>query len=311
MGLRVPVGWSQLRRAPDLGLPLSRALAVAPGGRRGGPLVEFGLVQDARTASPSLLPSALLAAVGQSPDSAPRRNAVRLPAQGLQAWRYRQLRPVGIASELTVYTVPTSAGIATIACTADAAACDAIAGTLRLRSARPFPIGPSKAYASSLNASIGQLQQTAGLEEANLQSAQTLAAQGDSADSLSQAYAGAARQLAALDLSPADRGANQRLVGALERAASAYRAAARAATGGDPDAYRAASAAVPRAKAEVNTALAGVRSAGYEPAQSGAGRQDGQPAGEQAGGGDPAPAEPSGAVGDSRSDDPSDDEEEN
>jgi serine/threonine protein kinase len=303
MALRVPAGWSRVARPPNLGVPLSRALAVAPRGRARASLVEFGLVKDAETSSPSLLPTTLLASTGQSPDSAPPRRAVRLPAQGLQAWRYTRLRPVGIPRELTVFTVPTSTGIATIACTAPADTCDSIAGTLRLRDARAYPIGPSSAYASSLNASIGQLQQTASSEEGNLQGAQTLAAQAAAARSLADAYATTARQLAALDLSPADRGANAALVTALRRAAAAYRTAARAATGGNPDAYRAASAAIPGAKANVNAALAGVRNAGYQKAGP-------QEAPSQAGGGDAAPAKPKSDVGDSRSDDPSDDEEE-
>jgi len=353
MELRVPRGWSAVRRPPSLGLPLKRATAVAPRGRGdSGPVVEFGMARGRSAANPSLLPAAFLSSIGRAPDDVPARSAVRLPVQGLQAWRYRDQQPVGVARTVTVYTVPSSAGVATIACAAPpgraaalAATCDAIAGTLRLRHGHAYPVGPSKAYASALNTHIGQLQATVRVQQANLEAAQTLGGQAAADDALAQAYGQAASQLSALKLSPADRDGNARLVTALNDAASAYRKAAQAARGGDADAYRAASAAVPAAVAEVNTALTTVRGSGYQPdgggsasgSTPGGGSTDG---GGSAGastdggsGGDGANGSPDGGsapdgesdssgssspetgsdsgVGDSRSDDPSDDQEEN
>ena len=88
----------------------------------------------------ALLPAGFLDSIGKSTSSVPARSAVRLPAQNLQAWRYRNLSPVGAPRQVTVYTVPTSGGVATVVCAAapDRAAalgpqCDAIAGTLLLR----------------------------------------------------------------------------------------------------------------------------------------------------------------------------------
>jgi hypothetical protein len=313
MSLRVPAGWRPLR-APRLGVPFTQPGAGAPRGRTGGPVVEFGLVRGRTAANRTLLPASLLAATGQGPDSAPKRTAVRLPAQGLQAWRYRGLEPVGTNLRLTLYTVPTSAGVATVVCAlppsvagALAGQCDAIAGSLRLKRATPYPIGASSSYASALNSTIGDLQQTSKAQEGGLQSAQTLAGQAAAAEALARSYADAAAALGALRLSPADRAANARLVAALRGAASAYRRAARAGRAGDPDAYRTASAAVPAATAEVNSALAAIRAGGYTPASQGAGGEsDGGGGG---GGGDGASAESDEGndVGDSRSDDPSDD----
>ena len=333
LALRVPSGWSRLRRPPDLGLPLARASAAAPQGDPAGPLVEFGMAQGGAAANSTLLPQSFLSAIGNGGGAAPARTAVLLPVQGLQAWRYRGLRPVGTPGELTVYAVPTSGGVATLACSAPAAQaeafarqCEAIAGTLQLRRGTPYPIGPSDAYASALNSTIGELQQTSSSQEASLQAAVTLEGQATAAQALARAYEGAAAQLAALDLSPADRNANGRLVTSLRAAASAYRAAARAATAGDADGYRAASAAIPGAKDEVNAALAGVRAAGYEPAggttpPAADGSQPAAPAQPQSApepSSDPEPQsnpkpqsdpKPQGGVGDSKSDDPSDDEE--
>jgi serine/threonine protein kinase len=322
MTLQVPRGWRRARSVPDVGLPLSHPVAAAPGGRAAGPAVVFGLVKGNRAANSTLLPAAFLSSTGQSSGSAPS-HPVRLPTQSLEALRYSGLRPVGIPRELTVYTVPTSAGVATVACAvpsgraaALAGQCDAIAGTLRLRKATAYPVGASDAYATALNGAIGELQQTTGSQETALQNAQTLADQAAAANALASAYDAAAGQLAALRLSPADRQANHVLVAALRGAGAAYRKAARAATGGDAAAYRTASAAVPPATAQVNSALAGVRAAGYG-SQGQGGSSGARPAGGNAGGkaggkattgsGDSRQAPPASDVGDSRSDDPSDD----
>ena len=215
LALRVPRGWSKMRRAPELGLPLARAAAASPGGRAAGPAVEFGMVKGSEAANDALLPASFLSSVGQSADTPPRRTAVRLPAQGLQAWRYRNLRPVGTGDAVTVYTVPTSEGVATVACAvppgqaaALARQCDAIASTLRLRRATAYPIGPSKTYASTLNAAVGDVQQSTDANQPNLDQSDTLAGQAAAANALASAYESAARQLAALNLSPADRAVN-------------------------------------------------------------------------------------------------------
>jgi hypothetical protein len=293
---------------------------VAPRSRN-GPVVVFGVAKGRRASNGALLPARFLSSTGQSTTAVPRRSAVRLPDQNLEAWRYPGLRPIGNNHQLTVFTVPTSGGVATVACAAPppaaaafAAQCDAIAGTLQLRRGRAYPIGPSDAYASSLNGTIGNLQQRSESAEETLVGSQTLAGQAAGAEAIADAYESAANQLAALDLSPADRAANARLVKALRGAASAYRHAAAAARAGDPDAYRAASAAVPGAKLEVNSALAGVRAAGYKPAtpSGGGGSPSGGGGGEsENSGSDSSEAKSDAGVGDSRSDDPSDDEEEN
>jgi serine/threonine protein kinase len=311
MSLRVPAGWRRLRGQPELGVPITRPVAAAS--RRSPAMtVQFGMVRGGRAANSALLPESLLASTGQTSDSAPPRSAVRLPAQGLQAWRYNGLRPVGTNSELTVYTVPTSAGVATVVCAvpprlgrALRGQCDAIAGTLRLRSATPYPVGASSTYASAINGTIGDLKATTQAQETGLESAQTLAGQGAAAEALARSYGEAADALSALELSPADAGANAALVAALRGAAAAYRHAARAASGGNPDAYRAASASIPLATARVNSALAGVSAAGYKPARekSAAGTHDQADHSSEE-------SDSESAVGDSRSDDPSDDQEE-
>jgi hypothetical protein len=295
-------------------VPFTRPGAAAPRGRANRPVVEFGLVRGGAAANSTLLPAALLASTGQGPDSAPHRTAVRLPSQGLQAWRYRDLQPVGTNLRLTLYTVPTSAGVATVVCALPpslarslAPQCDAIAGSLRLKRATPYPIGSSSSYASALNSTIGSLQQTSQAQKAGLESAQTLAGQAAAAQALATSYAAAAGALSALRLSPADRAANTRLVAALHGAAGAYRRAARAAKAGNPDAYRTASAAIPAATAQVNAALAAIRAGGYTPASQGGGAGAASGGSQTGGHAGSASSDEESDVGDSRSDDPSDD----
>ena len=202
LSLKVPPGWSRVRKAPDVGLPLTRAAAAAPRGRAAGTVVEFGMVSGDAATNGALLPAGFLDSIGKSTSSVPARSAVRLPAQNLQAWRYRNLSPVGAPRQVTVYTVPTSGGVATVVCAAapDRAAalgpqCDAIAGTLLLRRGTAYPVGPSDAYATSLNGTIGNLEQDPH-GSAELAELQTLAGQAAAARSLASAYDSAAAQLA-------------------------------------------------------------------------------------------------------------------
>jgi predicted Ser/Thr protein kinase len=159
---------------------------------------------------------------------------------------------------------------------------------------------PSEAYASALNGTFGALEQATDSDEANLEQAETLAGQAAAARALASEYDGAAAQLGALNLGSGDRRVNDQLVAALRGTASAYRRAARAASSGNPDRYRTASAAIPGAKVQLNGALGGLQGAGYQPAAPAAppSASPQQPA---------EPAAPRSDVGDSRSDDPSDD----
>jgi hypothetical protein len=125
-------------------------------------------------------------------------------------------------------------------------------------------VGPSPLYAATLSAALGVLRQATTSDEASLRAAQSLAGQAAAAGALADDYAIAAEQLEAVSVSPADRTLNEQLSTALTQAADVYRAASRAATAGHARPYLAASAGIPRAKANVNAALAQVTAAGYD-----------------------------------------------
>ena len=94
-------------------------------------------------------------------------------------------------------------------------------------------------------------------------SAKTPKAQGDAARSIATAYAAAAKSLSGLELSPADRGPNARLVAALEDTGAAYRRAGSAAAKKDRSGFRKAGADIDKAEKEIAGALDGLKQAGY------------------------------------------------
>ena len=87
----------------------------------------------------------------------PPRQAVRLADNKLEAYRYPNLRPNGLDQPVTLFTVPTSEGVATVACVDPSADCESIANTLKLNAGTAFPVGPSKEYAAGLGKTLGTL----------------------------------------------------------------------------------------------------------------------------------------------------------
>ena len=105
----------------------------------------------------TLLPAGFLAALGLDPGEVPPRQAVQLSRTKLQAYRYPNLRPHGLDQPVTLFTTPTSAGVATVACVDPGADCETIANTLKLNAGTAFPVGPSKEYAAGLGKVLGAL----------------------------------------------------------------------------------------------------------------------------------------------------------
>jgi hypothetical protein len=195
---------------------------------------------------------------------------VQIGGGDVQALRYDNLKPSGFDRSVTVYAVPTSAGVATLACLAPAASaaafkpeCDGIANTLELKAGDPFPIGPSKAYADAVGKAVADVGRAVKSGSAKIKSAKTPGDQAAGARSISDAYDKAAKSLAGLELSPADRGANARLVKAFQGASAAYGRAASAASKKDRGAFSQAGKAVAAAEKEVAGAIEGLKAAGY------------------------------------------------
>jgi hypothetical protein len=301
LSLAVPPGWKTAERMPETRLPLSDAVALAPGGRSDRPSVVYGVMRADSAANSALLPAPFLASLGQPAGQLPPRTRTTLRANALPAWRYRDLRPLGSSRALTIYVVPTTAGVATVACLASPGAaaapaktCDAIASTLRLRSATPYPIGPSRGYAAAVTHTLNGLQHAVGAHGGALEQAQTDRARSQAAAALARDYRRSARTLEALTLSPSDRTANARLVSVLRQVGDAYVAVAHAAATSDAAFGRARATAAGREK-DIDGAIAAVRAVVQDSGTSDTTTNQPQPtcsAGEQ---------------GEGQSDDPSDD----
>jgi hypothetical protein len=244
------------------GLTLSQPLGLVAA-RSAGSLVA-GMATDA--AGPTLLPAAFTTQLQGAPPAP--HDAVLLG--GLQAYRYAGLHLKGSSDALTVYVVPTSAGVASIACRASPpaaatlASCERIAATLRLSGASAYPLGPSAAYARVLNDQLARLRAGAGAAATALQAARTPTAQAAAATKLSQAYAQASGGLARATTNPTVRDANAQLAGALAEIATAYSTAASAARSGDGARYGAAVTAVRRGVGALHRAQRSLGALGYD-----------------------------------------------
>ena len=185
---KVPSDWKKIADVPAIpGMQFASPIAQAPGGAAGGESVVVGQVKRARTTRRCCRPASC-SALGLDSGELPPRQAVRLADNKLEAYRYPNLRPDGLDQPVTLYTVPTSAGVATVACVDPSADCESIANTLKLNAGTAFPVGPSKEYAAGLGKTLGALDKKVSAGRKALQGADTPKAQAAAAKDLSAAY---------------------------------------------------------------------------------------------------------------------------
>jgi hypothetical protein len=268
--LKVPENYAELASAPAIpGLDLIDGAAYAPDGDDGGRAVAFGATDaNDSTLLPTRFRGAIGLAVGEAPDSTP----VTLGPEKLEAYRLEGQEPAGIDRQVTVFTVPTSEGVATIVCLAppaDAAAfkpeCDAIANTLQLTAGRPFRVGPDEEFANTLGDAFGTLgRQVAKGRQALNEAGATFREQGAAARDIQAAYAAAAAQLRDAEVSPADQGIRGALVERLDAARVAWKNAADAAVNKQKARFDRSEAAIKRTQEELARQVAALEEIGYE-----------------------------------------------
>jgi hypothetical protein len=271
--LKVPENYAALASAPAIpGLDLVDGAAYAPDGEDGGRAVALGATEANDS---TLLPGEFRGALGLEAGEVPERTAVKLGPDGLQAYRYEGLEPEGSDRQVTVYASPTSEGVATVACLAppaDAGAfkgdCEAIANTMQISAGKPFPVGPDAAFAKTLGATLGKLDdQVATGRKALGRDRTTFRAQAAAARDIQAAYAAAARRLERAEVSPADQGIRAALVDALQAAGAPWKKAAAAAVKKDKRGFAASEAAIKRTQRELQQTVARLEAAGYKIAQ--------------------------------------------
>jgi hypothetical protein len=261
--LSFPSTWQRTTPAQAIpGLTFSETIALAPAGAS---TAERLLAGEVDAGGPSLLPGGLLAALAHAPQTP---TAVRLG--GVDAYRYSDLSVRGLPAMLTLYVVPTTAGVATVAClesstttSAQTQECARIAATLRLSSASAFALTPSQQYASALSRALGSLQSALGDAGSRLHGASSASAQAAAASQIASAFDNTGAALARLPVSPAADGANANLASALKAAGAGYGALASAARSEDGAAYTQASRGLGGTQARIASALEELRKAGY------------------------------------------------
>jgi serine/threonine protein kinase len=254
--LRVPTSWSKSAVPTIPGLHRRKAVTAA---RSGDAYVAAELLPG--NADPTLLPQTLLAAQ----KGRPKPKTITLAGQ--PAYRYDALRGRGSASNLRVYTVLTTGGVATIACgtsaaTAAARDCDQIAGTLKLASAQAQPAGPSKSYAAILKKTFTTLNASNKAAKTSLGKAGTVTKQAAALRQLASAY-DAAATVGGSDLNVVDAGLNARLVSLFKSVASAYGRLERAVQGNDAAALAKAQQSLKRLQAKTKDARKALARARY------------------------------------------------
>jgi hypothetical protein len=254
LALRVPTSWS--RRAVTTIPGLNRRTAVTAAGA-GDTFVAAELVPG--NADPTLLPRRLLAAQ----KGRPKPETITIAGQ--RAYRYDALRGRGSATNLRVYTVLTTGGVATIACGASAAArdCDQIAGTLKLTSAQALAAGPSTSYAATLKKTFTTLDARTKAAKTSLDKAGTVPAQAVALRQLASAYETAGTLGSGSNLNVLDSGLNARLASLFKSVASAYGRLELAVQGNDTAGRARAQQALKRLQARRGKASAALASTGY------------------------------------------------
>ena len=172
VGLSFPAGWRRVSEEPGIpGARFDQPVVLAPASGR----ARLVAGQVAAT-GPALLPAGLLARL---PGGAPDGEPVHLGR--LEALRYRNLKPRGLDGSLQLYAVPTTRGVATVACTTPAgpeaasflANCESVATSLQLSGAKPYALGPDPAYARTLSTTLGKLDRARAPAAARLRRADT------------------------------------------------------------------------------------------------------------------------------------------
>jgi hypothetical protein len=234
-----------------LGLRLHGAVAVGNGSAR-----AYAGMTDAQ--EPTLLPATFLERLNAFPAGE------RVVSNGMQALRYRGLRPRGAATALTILATPASAGVATVVCTGPAAACDTITTALRLRKGSALALGPSATYAAALDAIVDDLNAAHARAIRTLGAAKRPSRQAAAARAAASAFADARTALAAVPVEPQRTAAHTALTTATAGARDGYRALATAVTAGRREDYTEARTRALRAESAVARAVHALEVLGYE-----------------------------------------------
>jgi hypothetical protein len=245
ISIRLPTGWTRGGRVSVPGFHHPLALQNPSAGLRAA-------VERLPATSSTLLPAALVQTLGAGPG----RPAVVPLASGGHAWR-DHFEADG--STTTLYAIPTTTGVATVACSSvalDTGAprhCDALAEAITLPGSRVVPPGENAAFFSRIRATVADLDAARASAARQLQAAADAGGQARAADVLARAHETARAVLG--PLAAEGNGAVAGTVDRLHATAAAYTALASAARARSPRRYAVAGRAVARADAGLRSAV--------------------------------------------------------
>jgi hypothetical protein len=261
LSFQVPAGWRAGGSRPDIpGLGLKSEIVARPPAATAGEAVAGGFTTST---DPSLLPPAFWPNV-LNPRIRPQRVRVRAGP----AYRYAGLQ-LRSGTLLTVVAIPTSDGVATMACRGSsgsqvARACGAVASTFRLRGVRVFSPPPRADYARAVNGALAEMVAAETAARTRLSAARSARALARALDGLAAGYGTAAVAVGRIRPAPYEAGRTQALEGQLRelqrlhavlRDAARRRARAR---------YRRTRALAVKARAGLGPRLATLRALGYD-----------------------------------------------
>jgi hypothetical protein len=250
-----PDTWQRVDSAPPIpGLAFKDPISVAP---KGGPAVGALTAGMVSAADPTLLPATFKK---QLSGPAPKGEPVQLGA--VKAYRYTGLKPKNYPQDLTLYTVPTDSGVATVACSASAAQsstflpdCERAASTLTLSGTKAIDLGIPASYVNTLNGAIKQMQAKRAAALKTLKAAKTPGAQAGAARQAAAAYAAAAKTLASANTPPQVSIINTAVLAALRQGAAGYSQMASGAAGNNSGRYKSGASEVKKADKALQQAL--------------------------------------------------------
>ena len=261
LALRYPSGWASTEPRAVTGLQLRAALALSASDDQAGD----GLVAGFTNATgPTLLPASFRQLLDGDTNE---RERVRLGK--LEGYRYPELGHEDLGDTVRVYVVPTTSGVATIACFAGENGvgaldeCEGIAGTLRLKGARAFAVGPDPDYAKLVNSRVTKVSRARDSARARVRTATTAAAVASALRSVVPVYRSAARRLAAREVSPELKPTSLAIATAMAGVGNAYTRLAAAAASQSDARYKKQQRRVRAAEGRLNRTLSALRSLGY------------------------------------------------
>src|SRR4051794_22033811 len=250
-----PDTWQKVDSAPPIpGLTFKDPIYVAP---KGGPAVGVMTTGMVSASDPTLLPTSFKK---QLTGGAPKGEPVQLG--DLKAYRYTGLKPKNYPQDLTVYTVPTDAGVATVACSASAAQaqsflpeCERSASTLTLSGTKATELGIPASYVKSVNSAITTMESKRSAAVKKMKSAKSPSAQASAAREAAAAYSAAAKSIAGQKIPPQVSEINTAILAALHQGASGYIQMANGAAENNSSKYKGGQSEVKKADKALQKAL--------------------------------------------------------